>query len=239
MYEWGEKLKKRRAQQIRSMKPHFPKEWETGEEITLWRQQKQTATPSKWKRKLMIQTMVSFILLGVTYLSFQTESAPSKQIQAFFTEAVNRSFNFEGMTAWYQENIGSNPTILPAFKLDNKVESIWYSPVSGDIVLPFNQKRNGVVVRTAKNAPVVAPADGWVQFAGKKDGIGETVILKHSNGKETWFSLLGSYEVKQRQWVKKGERIGIAGEKDGQSLVYVAVKQREQFINPVDVIPFD
>lgn len=238
MYEWGEKLKKRRAQQIRSMKPHFPREWEPNEERALWRQRKPTAIP-KWKRKLMIQTMISLLLLGVTYLSFQTESPPSKQMQVFLTEAVNRSFNFQGMTAWYQEYMGSNPTILPAFKLEDKADSIWYSPVSGNIVLPFNQKRNGVVVRTDKNAPVVAPADAWVQFAGEKEGIGKTVILKHTNGKETWFSLLGSYEVKQRQWVKKGERIGMAGEKSGQSLVYVAVKQGEKFINPVDVIPFD
>ena len=189
--------------------------------------------------KLTIQSILSLMLFVVTYLIFQNNSTLSDQAQEFVTEVMSRSFHFEEMTAWYQENIGTNPTILPAFRPEEKQSSIWISPVAGKIVLPFNEKRNGVVIRTPQDAKVVAPANGRVIFVGEKEGIGRTVILQHEDGKRTWLSLLDSYDVSTKQQVKKGEPIGVAGLKSGQSLVYVALQQNGKFINPTEVIPFD
>lgn len=247
MYSWGDNIKKRRLKQIQSIKHgqlinhdlHYPKEWMTGEDTTLWKQKEPSELKKKWMRRLTIQTIFSMILLVVTYLALQVESSSGRQAQAFITEAFNRPFNFQGMTAWYQEHLGTSPTILPAFKPETKVKQVWYPPVTGKIVLPFNQERNGLVLRTKDQAQVVAPADGWVTFAGQKEGLGQTVIIQHPNGKETWLSLLGSFSVQTKQWVKKGEKIGRAGQKEGQSFVYIALKQGDQFLNPTDVIPFD
>lgn len=248
MYQWGENIKRRRSKQIQTIKYgqmnehdlHFPKEWSaSSEDAVLWKQKKPSKQKGKWIRRLVLQAIFSLILLVVTYVALQTESIPGKQAQAFIKEAVNRPFNFQGMTALYQDYMGTSPTILPAFKSDTPSKTVWRIPVSGKVVLPFNQERNGVVLRTEKQAKVLAPADGWVVFAGKKDGLGQTVKIQHPNGKETWFSLLDSFSVKTKQWVKKGETIGQAGEQEGQSFVYVALKKGDQFINPIDVIPFD
>lgn len=248
MYEWGQNIKKRRARQIRSIQHGqlinpdypFPKEWDMGESVSFWKQSQSSMDRSKkWIRKLTIQSVLSLMLLVVTYVIFQNDSTSGYRAQEFVTEVMSRPFNFEGMSVWYRQNIGTSPTILPAFHSKSKDQSMWISPVAGKIVLPFNQKRNGVVIRTQKDEKVVAPANGWVIFAGEKEGIGRTVILQHEDGKHTWLSLLGAYEVKTKQWVNKGEKIGTAGLKSGQSLVYVAIQQQGKFINPTEVIPFD
>lgn len=242
MHAWGQNIKKRRAKQIRSIlhrqttSDPFQKEWEMMESASLWKQPKSNShRRNQWIRKVTIQSILSLMLLAVTYVMVQ-QDATSK---AVITELMHRPFNFQGVTAWLKQNIGASPTILPAFRPETSERSEWISPVSGKIILPFNQERNGVVVRTKKNAKVVAPKDGWVLFAGEKEGIGRTVILQHVDGKHTWLSLLDSYEVKTKQWVKQGELIGTAGFKSGQSLLYLAVQENGKFLNPTEVIPFE
>lgn len=250
MVEWGQNIKKRRARQIRSIQQGqmshsgylFPKEWEMDEDQYYWKQPpfRKQHRSNKWMKKLTVQSILSFMLLVVTYLVFQDHSTLSLHTREFVTEVMNRPFNFQGVAVWYKQNIGANPTILPAFRPEEKKQtSLWIAPVKGKMILPFTEKRNGVVLRTSKGANVVAPASGQVVFAGEKEGIGRTVILQHEDGKHTWLSLLGSFEVKPGQWIEKGEKIGIAGLKSGQSLVYVALKQHDQFINPTEVIPFE
>lgn len=241
MHVWGENIKKRRAQQIRSIQHGqtsypFQKEWEMTENASLWKQPPTNQNQSsKWIRKITVQSVLSIMLFVVTYVMFHSDSAS----KAVITEVMNRPYNFQGVTAWFRENIGTSPTILPAFRSETENQAGWMSPVSGKIILPFNRERNGVVIRTQQKAKIVAPADGWVMFAGEKEGIGRTVILQHMDGKQTWLSLLASYKVNVKQWVKKGEPIGVAGMKSGQSYVYIAIKENGKFRNPTEVISFD
>lgn len=241
MHAWGENIKKRRARQIRSIQHRqatsypFQKEWEIMEDVSLWKQSKTgSKRTNKWIRKITMQTILSFMLFIVTYLLFQHDSAS----KALITEAMNRPFNFQGVTAWFDQKFGT-PTILPAFQPATVERSSWRLPVEGKMVLPFNRERNGVIVRTQKNAKVVAPVDSWVVFAGEKGGMGQTVILRHVDGTHIWLSLLAACSVKEKQWIKKGEPIGVAGNRAGQSLVYIAIEKNGKYINPTAVIPFD
>src|SRR5690606_22539892 len=113
MYEWGQNIKKRRARQIQSIQhgelthePYFPKEWEVGEQATLWKSQSSMSVRKKrWMRKLTIQSIFSFMLLVGTYLILQNDSVRGQRAQELVNEAMNRPFNFQGMTAWYEQHI--------------------------------------------------------------------------------------------------------------------------------------
>jgi stage IV sporulation protein FA len=121
----------------------------------------------------------------------------------------------------------------------NPKNSIWIVPVRGVIVLPYDEKRKGIVIRTSTQAEVVAATEGWVTYAGYKDGLGNTIIIQHANGQETWYGWLQSLDVKEKDWVKSGQPIGRVGQTKGQSLVYIALKKDKKFINPSGVIPLE
>ncbi|GGE18600.1 hypothetical protein GCM10011571_20650 [Marinithermofilum abyssi] len=207
--------------------------------------------PGQWleeekKRKegrFLFQVFFAFILLSVTYLVFQSKVPASQQAQSFIREVMVRDYNFAGAARWYQEHVGGSPAILPAF-LQNKSQpekgkQVWVTPAKGKVIRPFDQEARGMVIRTNKEALVVAASEGWVVDAGKKEGLGMTVVIRHRDGKETWYGWLGNIRVKKKDWVKPRQLLGEVGNRGGESLLYFGMKQEDRFINPAAVISFD
>ncbi|MBA4496159.1 peptidoglycan DD-metalloendopeptidase family protein [Paenactinomyces guangxiensis] len=258
--EWNQNIKKRREQQVRLLKQGviptvnhsfrpWGKEWEPSKEqageAAPWNQtvQKDSAKRKREKR-MMFQLIISAVLLVFTFLILQSSSPSVKPAEQFVTEVMTRDFNFAGLSDWYKQYVGKTPGVLPAFFAENEgnsplPSSTWKVPVKGEIVLPFDEQRKGVVIRTAPRAKVKAATEGWVTFAGYKEGLGNTVILQHANGRETWYGRLENLKVREKDWVKSGQLIGEAGQTKGQSLVYIALKEGKQFVNPASVIQFE
>ncbi|SEN34471.1 M23 family metallopeptidase [Lihuaxuella thermophila] len=258
--EWSQNVRKRREKQVRLIKQgmvppvhhsvrSWAGEWETPRE--------KIPEPAPWnrfvpegekvkrrERRLMFQVTAAAILLVFTFILFHSDSPALEPAEQFATEVMTRDFNFAGLSDWYKQYVGGNPAILPAFLKNDEPGNQqtlpqWRVPVKGKIILPFDEKRKGLVIRTAARAEVVAAAEGWVTFAGHKEGLGNTVIIRHAGGRETWYGWLQNLHVKERDWVKSGERIGEVGETKGQSLIYVAMKKDNQFVNPAGVIPLE
>lgn len=59
--------------------------------------------------------------------------------------------------------------------------------------------------------PVQAIANGKVAFSGFKGGNGNLIVLKHSNGYETYYLHLSRRLVRTGQSVQQGQRIGLSG----------------------------
>jgi murein DD-endopeptidase MepM/ murein hydrolase activator NlpD len=59
--------------------------------------------------------------------------------------------------------------------------------------------------------PVQAIANGRVEFAARKGGNGNLIILKHANGYETYYLHLSRLLVRAGQSVQQGQRIGLVG----------------------------
>jgi len=59
--------------------------------------------------------------------------------------------------------------------------------------------------------PVQAIANGRVEFSGMKGGNGHLIILKHSNGYESYYLHLSRRLVRVGQNVQQGQRIGLVG----------------------------
>jgi Membrane proteins related to metalloendopeptidases len=61
------------------------------------------------------------------------------------------------------------------------------------------------------NKSILASDTGVVSFAGKKNGLGNAIIIDHKNGYQTVYGHLSKINVKKGQTVEKGEKIGVMG----------------------------
>lgn len=118
-------------------------------------------------------------------------------------------------------------------------------PYHGRITSTFGHRENpfgGNNVETHKGldisgplgSPVKAMAEGKVEFAGKRGGFGNCIMLKHANGFETLYGHLSKILVRVGENVKIGEtigKIGSTGRSTGPHLHYEIHKNGQQ-INP-------
>ncbi|MCA3649711.1 MAG: peptidoglycan DD-metalloendopeptidase family protein [Methylobacterium sp.] len=90
-------------------------------------------------------------------------------------------------------------------------------PVSGSIIRQFGQPdavggtERGITIQSIRDATVVAPADGWVHFAGPYRGYGQLVILNVGAGHHIVMAGLGGLSVEIGPFVLAGEPLGNLG----------------------------
>ncbi|MFC4078376.1 peptidoglycan DD-metalloendopeptidase family protein [Salinithrix halophila] len=252
-------MQKRRVERMRKIRegkpfPDYRQQWGTPvwKKETLedrdelpWNRPQWMERERKKKRegRFLLQTFAAFLLLTGTYLVFQSQVPAGREVQTFISQVMERDYNFAGVAKWYKQNIDGSPTILPAFQ-GNKIkeeekQATWVAPVKGKVMAGFSKEGRGIVLRTAKGAPVVASSEGWVVKAGTEEGLGQTVVIRHANGLETWYGWMGKVQIKEKEWVKPRQLLGEAGDREGDPLFFFAVKQKGAFVDPAGVVPFD
>ncbi|MNI68589.1 AmiB activator [compost metagenome] len=81
---------------------------------------------------------------------------------------------------------------------------------------------------------------GQVIFAGLKDELGFTVIIRHPGGIDTIYGQISDNQVEVNDWIKGGEFIGKASNVTGsKGSLFFGVSRDGRSINPTDVISFD
>jgi len=195
--------------------------------------------------KLGIQLFVSILLIGGAYLLFHTSVVPDAW-KASAREVMTRDFNFEGAAAWYEARFGELPTVLPTLSTTNKAvpaaagneTATWKT--AWKMVKPFEPTNAKMVVNTGMDGQVTVGETGWVTFVGEKPGFGNTVIVRLSKGREIWYGNLEQVQVALHDWLQPGQVVGTARQvNDTSRYLYVAVRQGEQFINPLEVISLE
>jgi len=94
----------------------------------------------------------------------------------------------------------------------------------------------GVDLAAPKGTPIIAPADGYVTFAGKNGGFGKFVQINHRYGFETFYGHMQKIYVRPGQFVKRGDKIGEVGN-TGLSTnphLHYEVHYRGKAVNPRD-----
>ncbi len=116
-------------------------------------------------------------------------------------------------------------------------------PASGEIVVRYGQPNasgetnRGLILQPYPGAPIVAPLDGEVRFAGNFRGYGELLILEHSGGYHSLIAGFGRLDARVGQQVLAGEPVGVtalpqSGTTDNPTL-YFEFRSNGQPINPV------
>jgi murein DD-endopeptidase MepM/ murein hydrolase activator NlpD len=101
----------------------------------------------------------------------------------------------------------------------NSSPNLWpvEGPVTGSFgerIDPFNGEgafHSGIDIGAVYGQPIVAPADGMVEFADFMGGYGRAVILDHGHGVTTRYGHLASFAVFPGQHIHRGDTVGYVG----------------------------
>ncbi|MCH5584051.1 M23 family metallopeptidase [Shimazuella sp. AN120528] len=246
MADWGYELNKNREQKIRSLERKLESmnrtpTWEPKEKfdeidrssIVKWTDTQEGKAKNNSQNVFLMQMVAATMLFLITLVGSRYPAT-----ERWISTAWNQKIPYEKVSAFYQEVVGSRPTLLPVFSGEKKQVERWAAPVKGKVVLSFNEQRKGIVIQTAGKMPITAAKTGVVTFVGNKTGIGQTVIIQHEDGKQTWYGFLGKIQLKVKDKVKRGQTIGQVTPRSNQYFVYVALQENGQFIDPTGIIPF-
>jgi murein DD-endopeptidase MepM/ murein hydrolase activator NlpD len=158
------------------------------------------------------------------HLAFTRLDAESARIRAIILDAAGA------------QHIGPVPPFLG---------TLLRRPVGGEITSGYGWRihpifqtpefHTGIDIAAPWGAPVEAPADGSVIYAGQMPANGMLVILNHGNGFSTTYSHLSSYAVRVGERVHRGQRIarvGSTGWSTGPHLFF-EVREGGRPINPL------
>ncbi|GAA0355069.1 peptidoglycan DD-metalloendopeptidase family protein [Caldalkalibacillus horti] len=202
-------------------------------------QREDTGLFSLWIYKLMI----TLVIIGGTYFIMSSTSPELANSQDFIQDVFHREFNVEGVMAWYENRTGETLSFLP--KLINRTNSDeqgYGVPVSGGhVVSGFGQDQQGIIVGTHTELPIEVIKEGYVTSVQDIQGIGATVVIDHGDGEESWYGQLQNIQVQPNDWLEQGHIIGYTriSEENGQGVFYFALRKDREFVDPVEVIPFD
>jgi murein DD-endopeptidase MepM/ murein hydrolase activator NlpD len=118
-------------------------------------------------------------------------------------------------------SLGLTHNVTPADWLRaNSAPNLW--PVEGPVTGSFGERTDpfngegafhaGVDISASVGQPVIAPADGVVEFADFMGGYGRAIILGHGHGLSTRYGHLSNFAVTAGQQVHRGDTIGYVGD---------------------------
>ncbi|MEB2400911.1 peptidoglycan DD-metalloendopeptidase family protein [Parapusillimonas granuli] len=115
----------------------------------------------------------------------------------------------------------------------------WAWPASGKIIQTFNANTKGIDIEGNIGDPVHAAADGKVMYAGNGvRGLGNLILLGHSNGFITAYAHNQSLLVKTGDQIKKGAKIAAIGQTDTTSpRLHFEIRRRGTPVNPMSYLP--
>ncbi|HTJ87176.1 MAG TPA: M23 family metallopeptidase [Terriglobales bacterium] len=118
-------------------------------------------------------------------------------------------------------SLGLTRNVTPAdWMRANSAPNLWpvEGPVTGSFgerIDPFNGEgafHAGIDIGAIFGQPVIAPADGVVEFADFMGGYGRAIILDHGHGMSTRYGHLKSFACFPGQHVHRGDTIGYVGD---------------------------
>jgi murein DD-endopeptidase MepM/ murein hydrolase activator NlpD len=118
-------------------------------------------------------------------------------------------------------SLGLTRNVTPAdWMRANSAPNLWpvEGPVTGSFgerIDPFNGEgafHSGIDIGAVYGQPVMAPAEGVVEFADFMGGYGRAVILDHGHGITTRYGHLKSFAVFPGQHIHRGDTIGYVGD---------------------------
>lgn len=198
------------------------------------------------KELFLFKLLAAACLFLLAAILFKNETETLDPARNFVKASMEKDFQFAAVSGWYEEQFGKPLAFLPFSDGTKESQSAsdntdYALPASAKILEEFDDNGQRITIETGKDAAVEAMSEGFVRFAGKKDGFGNTVIIQHGDKSESWYGNLADINVNLYQYIEKGTSIGKAGdtEDDAKGSFYFAIKKDDDFIDPIQVIPFE
>lgn len=115
----------------------------------------------------------------------------------------------------------------------------WGWPNQGKMIQGFTASTKGIDLEGNVGDAVNAAADGKVMYAGNGvRGLGNLILLGHSNGFITAYAHNDTLIVKTGQEIKKGQKIATVGQSDTTSpRLHFEIRRRGTPVNPLSYLP--
>ncbi|WP_316571867.1 M23 family metallopeptidase [Neobacillus sp. YIM B06451] len=193
------------------------------------------------KEVFFFKLLSSAVLFLVIAIVFKSQSPALEPIKNLVVKGFNQDFQFAAATKWYEDKFGKPLALLPEPKEKSEPHPDFSVPALGKILENFEKNGQGIMIETEKEAPIEAINEGFVTYAGFKEGIGKTVVIQHADKTESWYGNLDSIDVALYEYIDKEKVIGTvgAGEDELKGEFYFAIKKGGDFIDPIQVIRFE
>jgi murein DD-endopeptidase MepM/ murein hydrolase activator NlpD len=206
----------------------------------------------------------AFADIFASKIDFNTETQAGDRFE-LLVEKYYRGDSFVGygriLVARYQQDdvtfegyhFASENTPAGYFDENGEALGTWFirSPIPfGRVTSRFTMRRKhpidgvvrphlGVDLAAPRGTPVMASADGKVEYIGRRGGFGKTIILRHNGGYKTYYGHLNGYKkgLKTGSSVSQKEIIGYVGStgiSTGPHLDY-RIQQNGIFRNPFGI----
>lgn len=115
----------------------------------------------------------------------------------------------------------------------------WAWPATGQLIQTFNANTKGVDIGGNAGDPVTAAADGKVMYSGNGvRGLGNLIIINHSNGFITAYAHNRALLVKTGQDVKRGAKVAEIGQTDAASpRLHFEIRRQGTPVDPLQYLP--
>ena len=138
------------------------------------------------------------------------------------------------------ESMKKIPSIQPVYNYNFKYPVYGYGERIDQVYksLVFHP---GIDFAVPEGTIVFACADGKIEKAGRKRGLGKRIVINHGNGYKTIYAHLDQLDTRVGKNVKKGQKIGTVG-MTGKSLIphlHYEIKYHDKSVNPVNYFFLD
>lgn len=213
-----------------------------------------TYTGNRWlspptRRQLWVKFGVSAVIFALALGTFRFDHPLTLKGRQWITSALTTDYDFTATAAWYEAKFSGLPAILPASwrRADPETQKAstvnarqLYSPITGQIIVPYTLSDPMITIETASGEAKAVDAGRIIAVTTGTDNR-VTVVIQHANGLQSTYGGLSATTIKKYDWIKGGEIVGQisagAGNKTGR--LQFAMKKDNQWIDPLDVVPFD
>jgi murein DD-endopeptidase MepM/ murein hydrolase activator NlpD len=122
---------------------------------------------------------------------------------------------------WDNHNIRYQSAVLPqktdtiVIPLEGPEDNCFVSPIIGKVIsgyrTPRRKNHSGTDVKLKKGDSIYCAFDGKVRLARTFHGYGLLVLVRHHNGLETLYGHLSKILVKENEFIKAGDVVGLGG----------------------------
>ena len=165
------------------------------------------------KTKLAVLENYTKALRPVLTGDIAPESIDSIQVEARQRFVDERKLNATKEDSLFREKVERKTRFALTNSTQNRVNVIFFAPLSGNISQNFDSSANHFAVDIVAKAgtPVKATADGTVIFSGWTTETGYVILLKHANNYISVYKHNGNLLKEQGDFVKSGEVIATVG----------------------------